>query len=334
MEKIKTNKNSSFSFRKDILYPACVIFCILVFVYFLMALAAGVNVLESETVRTQIYDGEEDNSSFESSEIAPSALPVQTLFGLFMFAVSIMALGLLFKLNLSRIYINMLHFGGVLVSFFIFVLSLSGYISDGGLPMALVSCLFVSLIYFAIRGIIYLCRCAARGLGLDTNKTFSLFMSYLPKIFAVFTLIVFALSFFALITQFNVIVKLKEDKTFIYDDVLQTVFVTVVTPLAPTLQNYLRYLASAAVYIAAYAVLFTKLNKVLKVILNFLILAAGFFGIWIFGLDYFRLVSSNALPAIIIFLSVYAVSLISVCIYKYVKARKTEITADYSKQFK
>lgn len=333
MEKLnKKNKDIDFSFRKQILYPACVIFCILVFVYFMMALAAGVNVIEGETVRTQIYDGENNTSDFESSAQAPSALPVQTLFGLFLFSLTVMALNLLFRLKLSRIYVNLLHFGGVLLSFFIFVLSLSGFISDGGLPMALVSCLFVALIYFAVRGCIILFRLITRRVS--DSKVYTAIMSYLPMIFAAFTLIVFAVSFFALITQMKVIVTVKEDKTFIYDDVLQNIFVTVVTPLAPTLQNYLRYLASGAVYIAAYAVLFTRLNKVLKVVLNFVILSAGFLGIWIFGFDYFRLVSQNALPAIIIFLSVYVVSLIGVCIFKYIKTRKTEVTGDYSRQFK
>ena len=92
-------------------------------------------------------------------------------------------------------------------------------------------------------------------------------------------------------------------------------------------------LASAAVFAIGYAVLFTGLNKVLKAILNFVILTAGYLGIWIIGFDYFRLVKSNALPAVIIYLSVYLVALITVCIVLYVKKRKSEETEEYESQF-
>ena len=328
----KTVKTNEFSFKKNILYPACAIFCVLVFIYFLMALAAGINVIETETVRTQIYDGEENSSTIDSTMPDPKALPLQTLLGLFLFALSVMALNLLFRLKLSRIYVNLIHFSGVLLSFLIFVLSLSGFIADGGLPIALISCLFVAVIYFAVRGLSLLYRLVTKRLR--NNKIYRAVGRYLPQVFAVFALIVFAVSFFALITQVNVIVRVREDKTFIADDVLQIVFVTVVTPLAPTIQNYLRYLASAAVYMLSYAVLFTKLSKPLKVVLNFVILSAGYLGIWIFGFDYFRLVSSNALPAVIGYLCVYLAVLIAVCVYRFVKARKSEIKADYSKQFR
>ena len=151
--------------------------------------------------------------------------------------------------------------------------------------------------------------------------------------FAGFTLIVFGISLFALITNFSVIVRVQEDKTFISDKVLENVYITVVTPMAPTIQNYLRYLASSAVFIAGYAVLFTKLNKVLKVSLNFLILAAGYTVIWLIGFDYFRLISAHLVPAIVIFLSVYIAALVAVSVYMFVKRRKAEETESYDNQF-
>ncbi|MBQ9692170.1 MAG: hypothetical protein IJV70_03340, partial [Clostridia bacterium] len=121
--------------------------------------------------------------------------------------------------------------------------------------------------------------------------------------------------------------------TFISDKVLENVYITVVTPMAPTIQNYLRYLASSAVFIASYAVLFTKLNKVLKVSLNFLILAAGYTVIWLIGFDYFRLISAHLVPAIVIFLSVYIAALVAVSVYLFVKRRKAEETESYDNQF-
>lgn len=326
------NKAETFSFKRHILYPACIVFCLLVFLYFLMALSAGVNVLESETVRTEIYDDAEGSTSLESSNQSPSALPVQTLLGLFLFAMSVTALNFVFKLDMSPIYKNLLHFGGTLLSFFIFVLSLSGFISDSGFTMALGSCLFVAVIYFFVRGIMLLIRKLTKGFK---NTSFAKSVSrYIPAVFGVFTLIVFAVSFFALITQLDVIIRVKEDPTFIYDDVRQNIFVTVVTPIAPTLQNYLRYLASAAVFILAYSMLFIKANKVLKMILNFGVLTAGYLFIWIIGFDYFRLVSQNALPAIIVYLSVYLVIFIAVCVYKYYQKRTSEQTETYETQFK
>ena len=84
----------------------------------------------------------------------------------------------------------------------------------------------------------------------------------------------------------------------------------------------------------SYSVLFTKLNTVAKVIINFLILTTGYMGIWIVGFDYFRLVKKNAVPAIIIYLSVYLVTLIVVSVTKTINKRKNEIKEDYKEQFR
>lgn len=325
------NKSAEFSFKKNILYPACAIFFVLVFLYFLVAMAAGLNVTESETVRTQHYDGETNTGSLTSETRDPAALPVQTLLGLFLFGMSVVALQLVFKLNISKIYARLIHYGGTVLSFLIFVIALSGVASTTGAPMILVAVFAVSVIYFIVLGI-------SAGLKkplsrLSENKRVKGAFDFIAFTLAGFTAVVFAVSLFALISQLSVIVRVTEEKIFITDKAFDEVFVTVVTPLAPTLQNYLRYLASAAVFAIGYAVLFTRLNKALKAILNFLILTAGYMGIWIIGFDYFRLVRSNALPAVIIYLSVYLVALITVCIVLYVKKRKSEETEEYESQF-
>ncbi len=323
--------NKSFDYKSKIIYPACMIFFIIVFVYFIIAASAGVNVFESETVRTQVYDNETDINELESNVKSPSALPVQTLFGMLLFSISIAALGLLSKLNLNKVYLNLLHFGGTVLAFFIFVLAMSGYLTEGSLPMAMIACLAISILYFAVRGLVWLIKKPFEKFKASKKLEFA--KRFAGAVFAGFTLIVFILSFFALITQFNVIITVQEDKTFIQDDVLQNIFVTVVTPLAPTVQNYLRYLASSAIFMAAYFVLFTKLHTVAKVLINFAILAAGFVLVWLNGFDYFRLVSANALPAIIIFLSVYLVTLITVSVYRFKKRRSAEATGAYDRQF-
>ncbi len=328
--KNKQNKDS-FDYKK-IIYPACAMFFVLVFIFFAIAASAGINVFESETERVQIYDGDSDTNNVTSETKEPEALPIQTLFGLLLFSLSTMALGLLFKLKMNRIYLNLIHFLGTLFAFFIFVLAMTGNVSENGAAQAMVMCLAAAVIYFIVRGLIILLK----KLFSSHQNSPVLVRSgrFFGAVFLGFVIIVFVMSLFALVTQFDVIVKVKEDKTFISDETLQNIYVTVVTPLAPTVQNYLRYLASSAVFVIAYALLFTKLNKVLKVLLNFAVITAGYLGIWIFGFDYFRLVSQNALPAIILYLAAYFVTLISVIIYRYFKKREAEKTADYQRQFK
>ena len=302
-------------------------FCVIVFVYFLLAMAAGINVQESETVYTQIYDSGEDTNELDASVVPPKALPVQTLLGILLFSLSVMALGLLDKLGTSRAFITLMHYLGSLVSFFVFILALSGIASTlEGLAVSLVACLMFTAVYFAVRGIGALVRKIK-------NERFGVASQWLSRVCFFFTIIVFVLSLFALVSGLNVIVKLREDKTFITDDVMQKVFVTVMTPLAPTIQNYLRYLGSAAVFALSMLVLRTKLGCVTKTLLNFLILVSGFVLIWIVGMDYFRLVSTNAMIAVIVFLAVYAVTLVTVCILRYVKARRSENDEEYETQF-
>lgn len=314
-------------FKKKIIYPACVMFCLIVFVYFLLAMAAGINVQESETVYTQIYDSSEDSNELDASVVPPKALPVQTLLGILLFSLSVMSLGLLDKLGTSRVFKVLMHYLGSVLAFFIFVLVLSGFASTlEGFAVSLVVCMFFTIIYFAVRGIGVL-------LKKIQNERFGVASIWVSKVCVIFTMIVFALSFFALVSGFNVIVKLREDKTFITDEVMQKVFVTVMTPLAPTIQNYLRYLGSAAVFTLSLLALRTKLGNVAKTLLNFLILASGFVLIWIVGMDYFRLVSTNAMVAVIVFLSVYAVTLATVCVLKYVKTRRSEDSEEYETQF-
>lgn len=325
------NGNEGFDLKRRILYPSCAFFFVLVFLYFTVAMAAGLNVTESETVRSEYYDGETDTGSFTSETKDPSALPVQTLLGFFLFGASVISLKLIFKTGISRIYARLIHYVGTVAAFLLFVVALSGASSSTAVPLTVVAVFAVSLIYFLIFG----AELLLKRLFADRKESVRVkqISKYVNITLAGFTVIVFAVSLFALISQFNVIVRVQEERTFVTDKAFENVFVTVVTPLAPTLQNYLRYLASAAVFALGYFILFTGINKVLKVLINFALLTAGYMGIWIVGFDYFRLVRSNAIPAIVIYLSVYLVTLMTVCIVLYVRKRKNEQTEEYQRQF-
>ncbi|MBQ9692271.1 MAG: hypothetical protein IJV70_03855, partial [Clostridia bacterium] len=189
-------------FKNKILYPACILFFAIVLLYFLMAMWAGMNVTETEAVITQIYDGEIDHNDVTSDTKAPSALPVQTLLGIFMFSLSIVSLNFVFKINGNKIFLLLLHYLGSLLAFFIFVLSLSGFISEDGITTAIVACLFFSVVYFIVAGAVKLFKKLTSKLPekLKNNAV----TKYFPAVFAGFTLIVFGISLFALITNFSV----------------------------------------------------------------------------------------------------------------------------------
>ncbi len=319
--------------KSKILYPACAMFFVLVFIFFAVAAITDQNVSGERFTPEYVFDNETGESTLTfGGATRLVALPVQTLLGLFLFSLSVFALGLLFCLEMSRITLNLLHYLGTVFSFFLFVLAMTGNIGENGLPNAFVSCLAVSVLYFIVRGASLLVKklfASHKGSPVLVKST-----RYFGAVFAGFTVIVFAVSLFALITQISVIANLNVEKNYIHDDILQETSLGLATPLAPTVWNYLRYLASSAVFMLAYWVLFTKLNKVARVTLNFLILAAGYTAIWIFGLEYFRVVRHNSLPAAVVFLVTYIIVFAAVCVYRYVKTRNTEKTESYQRQFK
>lgn len=316
---------------KKILSVACILFCIIIFAYFLLAMWAGVNVTETKTVITQIYDGENDSNNVTSDIDAPVALPVTTLFGIFLFCASIASLNLVYRLKKNRFFLLLIHYAGALLSFFVFIIAMSGYFSEGEVSIAFIACLLFSVLYFITVGIVKLVRTLLKKLY--ESEKYKSYQKYIHLAFEGFTAIVFLISLFALISNLSVIVKVQEDKTFVSDRVLENVMITVVTPLAPTFQNYLRYLATAACLSASYAVLFTKIKPVFKIAANFLIIAAGYTFIWLVGFDYFRLISAHLIPAIIIFLAIYLITLITVLALRYRKIRKSEEFEEYENQF-
>ena len=317
---LKNNKNGEYDFRRETLYPACAIFCVVVFIFFLVAMAVGINVTETETEMVTVIDGGAGTNDTSSDVPTPDALPVQTLAGIFLFAFTLMLLGQLHKLEYSALVIRMAHFVLTVLAFFVFILALPGYMSDAGLPAAIVACAAVSAVYFIIFGISRLVLKIKPLFGERANKV----KAFIMPVFAIFTLLVFAVSFFNLISQVNVVVKEVIEEVWEADDKVRTTYVRVATPLAPTLQNYLRYLFSGIVFMIGYMILKMKLHPVMKGVLNFVILTAGYVGIWIAGMDYFSMFKANMLPAVVAYLATYAVVLIAVCVVIIVKRKALE----------
>ncbi|MBR2460701.1 MAG: hypothetical protein IKB34_05690 [Clostridia bacterium] len=324
-----TDTKKEFNFKNDVLYPACAIFCVIVFIFFLVALSLGINVTESEAERVTEYDNQTGVTDKDFDTPAPDALPVQTMLGILMFCVTLTWLGQLFKLDYGPLMLRLAHFLLTLIAFFVFVLALPGYLSDAGVPAAMLATVAVAVLYFVFLGINILIK----RTGILESKLSVGLKSFLLPVFAIFTLLVFAISFFNLISQVNVIVKEIIEEEWIENDVIRTTYVVVATPLAPTLQNYARYLLSGVVYMLGYAVLKMKNNSIVKAVCNFLILTAGYMGIWIIGMDYFRMFRQNAFTAVIVYLAVYLVAMIAVCVVLFIKRREREEDEDYESQF-
>lgn len=320
-----------FSFKKRIIYPACAMFFVLVMAFFVIALAMGLNVVESETEIVYTYDGSTDKSNTSSTSGEPYAMSLGTLVGIMLYSGSFFALGQIFKTNYSPTSKRFVHFFGTLTSFILFIILMSGTVSNMSAPLFFILVMFYSVLYFSILGIMVLFKKLAKKEGV--GKFVGFVEKHVFPVFTGFAVILFALSIYTLISQANVTFKFNEEETFIKDNVVQRVITTIVTPLAPTLQNYLRYSATSAVFFLGYKVFFTRLKNVAKVIFNFLILSAGYFLIWILGLDYFNLIDSHKLVGIVSYLITYVAVLIVAGVYLFVRKRKMEETGDYESQF-
>ena len=333
--KKKNGKNNrsphkEYDFLRETLLPACAVFCVAVFVFFLVAMGVGVNVTETKTEMTTVYDNQTGVNDTDTDTPSPDALPVQTLMGIMLFCIAFMLLGQLRRLEYNPLTLRLIHFGLTLVSFFIFVLTLPGYVNDAGLPAAIIACAAVAVLYFVALGIKRLILLIKPLQSEGVKKA----IAFIMPVFGVFVILVFAVSFFNLISQVPVIVKEVIEEVWEENDRVRTTYIRVATPLAPTLQNYLRYLVSGVVFMLGYAVLKMRLHAVAKGVLNFIILTAGYIGIWIVGMDYFRMVKKNMLPAIVVYLIVYLVALITVSVLYAVKRRKIEDEAEYESQFR
>lgn len=336
MTKITTKNNKYFSFRNQVLYPACIIFTVMLFVFLTGALSAGLNVSETEFDVTEIYDGETGETTVDSSAQSGYALSVEILLGFFLFSVAVTALSLVFRLEYNKILLILIHFAGTVISFFLFVLVLSGFVSNGNLAPAMFVTMLFSILYFVIFGLYRLIK--KLSVSIPKNRFTSYITKYIPAVFLGFTVLVFATALYSMIAgelfDLKVIIRINENTQWLDDRIQQITYTAIPTPLAPTIQNYLRYFASSLIFIIAYSLLKTKLNKVMKVLLNFAFLSCGFVLIWLLSMKYFTAIQQNLLIACIAFLSVYVICLIAASIYVYLRTMKREETEEYRNQFR
>ena len=331
------SKVKGFSFKNDILYPACILFSVIVFIYFIGAMLSGLNVTQTRASVTEIHDfsSGEDNVTIKSSVGESAALPLEMLFGLLLFSLSYYALKLLYCLDYGKAFVTLLHFACTLLSFFVFVLALSGFVSAAGFGPSMLILLLVAIVYIAALGVARLMRKPLSKI--PENALMCTARKYIPPVFTIFTATVIIITLFALITgalfDFKAIIKINETIDWPDERIRYDVYETVITPIAPTIQNYLRYLGSAFVFMCGYSVLFTRLNKVAKVVLNFVILGTGFILLWLIQLDFFREINQNMLIASVGFIAVYLISFITVSIVRFIRARRSEENEEYESQF-
>ena len=329
-------KKKGIDLIREIILPACVLFAVILFVFMLGAMSAGVNVTETKTFITEIYDGETGNTTVDASAPSGYAMPVQLLLGMFIFSIAFFALKLVFRSDYSKIFKLFVHFLGTTFAFYLFILVLSGFVSNGNFVVSLFAAIVYGVVYFLIYGIIVLIGKLFPG-GIPQTKVLGFLKMQVPKVFAVFTVILFSLTLYSLIMgelfDLKVVVRINENKEWLDDRVQKTTYTTLITPLAPTLQNYLRYLASSIVIIGSFFVFSLKLNKAICALLNFLILFAGYSLIWLVSLEYFYGQSNVLIVAITVFAAVYIVLLAAVSVTLFVKKRKKEKNQDYENQF-
>ena len=323
-----------FSFKRHILFPSCLIFTLILLGAYTVFMLLDFNVTETRDTVTHFYNGQVNDGDPNSYKFAVGdqfALDLTQLIGIFLFSVSVAALGLLDRYGYGKLFTRMLHFGGTIFALFFFVLVIGGSVSNIGFGSSMLVVILASVLYFVLLGLKTLFKKLIKPEKLPFR---SYVYKYAMLTFAVFTATVFVCMLLAKLNFFNVQINLPStviesddgrSKTTIYD--------TLITPLAPTLQNYLRYLASAAVFSVALSVLYTKLHAVLKAVINFVITACGFVLLWLIQMEFFKELDNTMLYAIISFVSIYVAVLVTVSIITFVKRRKAEDEEEYENQF-
>jgi len=332
-------KSNGINVMRQIILPACILFTVVVFIFFAAALITETPVTDKEWEFHETYNGESEseNSTTQTfSDPQNNALSFELLLGILLFAVSVKALSLLKLLGYGSLITLLMHFVGSAVAFFVFVLLFGGYITDAGFGPAM-ACVVVFAIFYWI------------GIGLKSvfvrltslyPESFGRWVKrFVPVIFGVFVIILFSVTAIALIGgeyfDIKVTTKINSDSYWADDRVQITEYVTIVNPLTPTVNNYLRYLGTAAVLVLGIALLFTKANAVLKVFMNFAVTTVGIILIWPLQLDYFKLpaLSNNLITAATVYASLYLAVLVITAVTVFIRKRRNEDTEEYESQF-
>lgn len=313
-----------------VVFPACIIFTVIIFASYLLFMMLDFNVTETRDAVTQIFNGYTDETSYEYEVGREFSFDLIQLIGFVFFTFSLAFLGLLKNLDISAVMYRLLHFTGAIFSFFLFVLVLSGIFGEVGLGTSMGAILVFAIIYFLCLGIKTL---LTRLVHIKENKFTAYIKKYAPPMFVIFTATVVLAMALAMLFKVNVMIN-KVGPEYPYDDrIAITTWETVITPLAPTFQNYLRYFGSAAAFMLAFSLLYSKFGIGIRILINFLINAASFSLLWLVQLDFFTELDNALLYAIVGFIAVYGVAAIASLIIRSKLKVTKEITESYDNQF-
>jgi hypothetical protein len=328
MTKNKTEKLAPFKFKRDVLYPAAAVFTAILLGMFSLNWLLGANVTEVRDRYTVKYnkDGSILNDDWLIGE--SKAFGIGMLVGIFLFSMSIFVLIYFLRQDFGRATKRVIHFVGTELSFAIFVLLFSDYVSGETFTfgLAMVAMVVVAILYFLTLAIKFVLSVPIR---LVKNNFGKFIYSYIGPIFVIFTLTVFVTAFVSLFGVTNVEIRLPDQ----WNPNLIESYETLVTPIAHTLQNFLRYLGSAVMLVLSVSVFKMPISKVAKGLLNLLICSAAFFGIWYVQMPYFYERAETRIASIIIFYSVYLAVFIIACVVAFVIKRQKEKKEGYVSQF-
>jgi len=323
-----------FCWKRDILYPSALIFTAIIFVSYLVFILLDFNVTESRDFVTHIYNGHTDTNTYDYKVGREFAFDLIQLVGFALFSVALSALSLVHSLSYSKTVKRLIHFSGAMFSCFIFVFVLSGTVSSLGFASTMGAMLAVAALYFVLLGVKTLLKALMKRFPSNPQSRIRDFLvKYVLPAFVIFAAAVIIGALLAMFIKVNVVIN-KVGPDFPDDDrIAITTYETIINPIAPTLQNYLRYLGSALIFTLALSVLFTKLNKFIKIAINFIINGAALSLLWIIQLDIFKELDNVALYTVVGFIAIYLVSLITVSIALFIRARKREDDGEYENQF-
>lgn len=324
----KTEALSPFKFKRDVLYPASAVFTAILLGMFSLMWLLGANVTEVRDRYTVKYnkDGNILNEDWLIGE--SQALGIGMLIGIFLFSLSIFALNYFLKSDFSKPTKRIIHFVGTELAFAIFVMLFSDYISGATVTFGLVmvAMVVVAIVYFFSLATKFVLTVPLR---LIKRKLGKFIYDYVGPTLAIFTLTVFVTAFVSLFAATNVEIPLPDQ----WNPNLIESFETLTAPIAHTLQNFLRYLGSAAMLVLSLSVFKTNLQKVAKGILNLIICSAAFFGLWYVQMPYFYELEGMRIASIVIFYSVYLAVFITACVVAFIIKRKKEKKDEYISQF-
>lgn len=323
-----------FCWKRDILYPSALIFTAIIFVSYLVFMLLDFNVTESRDFVTHTYNGYTDTNTYDYKVGREFAFDLIQLVGFALFSVALSALSLVHRLSYSRTVKRLIHFSGAMFSCFIFVFVLSGTVSSRGFASTMGAMLAVAALYFVLLGVKALLKSLIKRVSSNPKPRIRNFcVKYVLPAFVIFAAAVIIGALLAMFIKVNIVIN-KTLPNYPYDDRIPVItYETIINPIAPTLQNYLRYLGSALLFMLSLSVLFTKLNKFIKIAINFAINAAALSLLWLIQLDIFKELDNVALYTVVGFLAIYLVSLITASIVLFIRARKREDDGEYENQF-